>query len=58
MNQKIAQLLAPRFGLYFIAMIILAAITGLLGHVDVAVAEAIVIALMYSVYHAAGKKLP
>ena len=52
MNQKIAQLLAPRFGLYFIAMIILAAITALLGHTDVAVAEVIVIALMYSVYHA------
>jgi c-di-AMP phosphodiesterase-like protein len=52
MNQKIAQLLAPRFGLYFLAMIILAAITALLGHVDVAVAEVIVIALMYSVYHA------
>ena len=52
MNQKIAQLLAPRFGLYFLAMIILAAITALLGHTDVAVAEVIVIALMYSVYHA------
>ncbi len=52
MNQKIAQLLAPRFGLYFLAMIILAGITALLGHTDVAVAEVIVIALMYSVYHA------
>ena len=50
MNQKIAQLLAPRFGLYFLAMIILAAITALLGHTDVAVAEIIVIALMYAVY--------
>lgn len=53
MNQKIAQLLAPRFGLYFLAMIILAAITALLGHTDVAVAEVIVIALMYAVYYAA-----
>ncbi len=53
MNQKIAQLLAPRFGLYFLAMILLAAITALLGHVDVAVAEVIVIALMYAVYYAA-----
>ena len=50
MNQKIAQLLAPRFGLYFLAMIILAAITALLGHTDVAVAEIIVIILMYAVY--------
>ena len=53
MNQKIAQLLAPRFGLYFLVMIILAAITALLGHTDVAVAEVIVIALMYAVYYAA-----
>ena len=50
MNHKIAQLLAPRFGLYFIAMIILAGITALLGHTDVALAEVIVIVLMYSVY--------
>ncbi len=56
MNQKIAQMLAPRFGLYFLAMIIFAAITALLGHTDVAVAEVIVIALMFSVYYAATRR--
>ena len=50
MNQKIAQLLAPRFGLYFLIMVIFAIITAFLGRVDVAVAELIVVALLYAVY--------
>ena len=53
MNQKIAQLLAPRFGLYFFVMIIFAAISAFLGHTDVAVAELIVVALLFAVYYAA-----
>ena len=56
MNQKIAQMLAPRFGLYFLAMIVFAGITALLGHTDVAVAEVIIIALMFSVYYAATRR--
>ena len=56
MNQKIAQMLAPRFGLYFLAMIVFAGITALLGHTDVAVAEIIIIALMFSVYYAATRR--
>ncbi|MGN0984899.1 MAG: DHH family phosphoesterase [Candidatus Enterenecus sp.] len=50
MNQKITQLLAPRFGLYFLIMVIFAAVTAYLDHVDVAVAELIVVALLYAVY--------
>ncbi len=56
MSQKIAQLLSPRFGLYFLIMIILAGITAWLGHTDVAVAELVVIALIYAVYHSTTRR--
>ena len=52
MSQKIARLLAPRFGLYFLAMVLFAGITALLGRTDVALAELIVVALMFAVYYA------
>ena len=53
MNQKFAQLLAPRFGLYFLIMVIFAGVTAGLDHIDVAVAELIVVGLLYAVYFAA-----
>ena len=56
MNHKIAQMLAPRFGLYFFVMIIFAAITALKGHTDVAIAELIVIVLMFAVYYASTRR--
>lgn len=56
MNQKIAQMLAPRFGLYFFAMIVFAAVSALLGHTDVAVAELVVIILMFAVYCASTRR--
>lgn len=56
MNQKIAQLLAPRFGLYFLVMVIFSAISAFLGRIDIAVAELIVIGLMFSVYYAATRR--
>jgi len=56
MNQKIAQMLAPRFGLYFLAMIVFAGITALLGHTDIALAEVIIIVLMFAVYYGATRR--
>lgn len=52
MSQKIARLLAPRFGLYFLVMALFAGISALLGRSDVALAELIVVALMFAVYYA------
>ena len=56
MNQKIAQLLAPRFGLYFLVMIIFALVSIFLGHADVALAELIVIALLFAVYYSSTRR--
>lgn len=50
MNQKLSQLLAPRFGLYFLVMAAFAIITLLLGRVDVAVGELIIVAILFGVY--------
>ena len=52
MSQKIARLLAPRFGLYFLIMVLFAGISAWLGRSDVALAELIVVALMFAVYYA------
>jgi len=52
MSQKIAKLLAPRFGLYFLIMIIFAGVSAVLGHTDVALAELIVVGLLFVVYFA------
>ncbi len=50
MNKKLFQLLAPRFGLYFLVMAAFAVITILLGRVDVAVGELLLVAILYGVY--------
>ena len=50
MNKKLSQLLAPRFGLYFLVMAAFAVATLLLGRADVAVAELAVVAVLYGVY--------
>ena len=50
MNKKLFQLLAPRFGLYFLVMAVFAFITLLLNRLDVAVAELVVVAVLYGVY--------
>ena len=50
-NNKLAQLLAPRFGLYFLVMAAFAIISFLLHRPDVAVAELIVVALLFAVYY-------
>jgi len=52
MSQKIARLLAPRFGLYFLVMVLFAGVSAWQGHMDVALAELIVVALMFAVYYA------
>lgn len=52
MSQKIARLLAPRFGLYFLVMVLFAGISAWMGRMDVALAELIVVALMFAVYYA------
>ena len=49
-NQKLSQLLAPRFGLYFLVMAAFALITLLLGRVDVAVGELLIVAILFGVY--------
>ena len=50
MNQTLSRLLAPRFGLYFWIMIVFAAITALLGKVEVALGQAAVVLVLYLVY--------
>ena len=50
MNKKLFQLLAPRFGLYFLVMAAFAVITILLGRGDVAVGELLLVAILYGVY--------
>ena len=50
MNKKLSQLLAPRFGLYFLVMAAFALGTLLLGRVDVAVGELVLVAVLYGVY--------
>lgn len=53
MSQKIAKLLAPRFGLYFLIMLLFAGATAWLGHTDVALVELVVAAVLFVVYYAA-----
>ena len=43
MNQTLSRLLGPGFGLYFVVMIVFAAVTALLGQVEVAVGQAAVV---------------
>ena len=50
MSQKIVQLFAPRFGLYFLVMVLFAGVSAWLGHWDVALAELIFVGLLYAVY--------
>ena len=49
-NKKLFQLLAPRFGLYFLVMIAFAVGTLLLNHVKAGVAELIVVAVLFALY--------
>ena len=50
MTKKITKLLAPRFGLYFLVMVLFAVVTFFLGRKDIAIAELVVIVILYAVY--------
>ena len=50
MNRTLSRLLGPRFGLYFLVMIVFAAITALLGNVQMALGEAAVVLVLYLLY--------
>ncbi len=52
MSKKLSQILAPRFGLYFLVMVVFAVVTFLLGNRDVAIAELVIVAVLYGVYFA------
>ena len=51
MTKKITKLLAPRFGLYFLVMVVFAAVTfALTERKEVAIAELVIIVILYAVY--------
>ncbi len=52
MNKKLSQMLSPRFELYFLVMAVFAVITFLLGRVEVAVGELVIVVILYAVYWA------
>ena len=50
MTKKITRLLAPRFGLYFLVMVVFAVVTFFLGRRDLAIGELALIVILYAVY--------
>ena len=56
MSKKIIQLLAPRFYVYFVAMLAFSGVSALLDRMDVAIAELIVTGILYCIYYAAARQ--
>ena len=50
MTKRITKILAPRFGLYFLVMVLFAAVTFFLGRRELAIGELVLIAILYAVY--------
>lgn len=56
MNQKLAKLLAPRFGLYFICLILFAAAAAVMGDYYLAAAELLVVLVLFYFFRRSGAR--